>query len=220
MPRMKKRTATALVLLLVVVSADGVLVWRRSRYRDETERLRSSMTELERKRADAIVAAEQDEDALAMQLIRRQASGEQAIHLAVSAESSFVALENGTARLRVIAARIGAEARVGVAPDTLRVTVPRGARTIARVLAGTDTMTFPGWVWTQQNLPVPAERTGAGWAGADAIVTTGGTLIYARPSAGPLADSAFVLPGAVRIPAADLAAIRASISPGTTVYFY
>jgi hypothetical protein len=51
-------------------------------------------------------------------------------------------------------------------------------------------------------------------------VTTGGTLLYAVPGSGPLADSSYVMPGSVRLDAGDLRAIRENLTPGTRVYFY
>ncbi len=51
-------------------------------------------------------------------------------------------------------------------------------------------------------------------------MTSGGTLIYALPKTGPLADSTYVMPGSIRVPAADLAAIRENLSSGMRVYFY
>jgi hypothetical protein len=218
--RMKKRTVAAIVLLLMVVAVDGVLVWRRGRYRAETERLRAGMTEMERKQADAILAAQRDQSGLMLQLMRRQAAGDDRLHLAVSIDSAYLALDRGAARLRVMPARFGAESAAGTSPDSLPVALPRGTRTIELLLGAGDSYPLPRRVWTDRGLPVPEERTAPGWVGTNAIVTTGNTLIYAMPANGPLADSAYVMPGAVRVPAADLAAIRENLTRGMTVYFY
>ncbi|HYW33127.1 MAG TPA: hypothetical protein VE869_16620 [Gemmatimonas sp.] len=220
MARLRRRMAAAIVLLAIVLAVDGILVWRRSHYRAETARLRAGMTDIERRRTDAILEAESDESGLMLELMRRQASGDDRLHLAVSAESSFVALDRGAARLRVMAAVIGPEGTVGTAPDTSRIAVPRGSRTIERLLAAEDAYPLPAWVWTTRGKPVPENRAAPGLVGANAIVTTGGTLIYAMPGSGPLADSAFVMPGAIRVRAADLAAIRENLTRGMTVYFY
>jgi hypothetical protein len=40
------------------------------------------------------------------------------------------------------------------------------------------------------------------------------------PSAGPLNDSSYVLPGSVRLRAEDLRAIRKNVDVGMRVYFY
>jgi hypothetical protein len=52
------------------------------------------------------------------------------------------------------------------------------------------------------------------------IVLDGGTVIYSDPHAGPLADTAYVMPGSVRAREADVKAIQANLKPGTSVYFY
>jgi hypothetical protein len=138
----------------------------------------------------------------------------------VSADSAFVALDRGAARLRVIPAAFGPEGVVGAPPDTSHVVVPRGTRTIERLLGPGDVYPLPAWVWTQRGQPVPENRAVAGWTGANAIVMSGGTLIYSMPSSGPLADSSYVMPGTVRVPSADLAAIRENLARGMTVYFF
>lgn len=218
--RFRRRTIAAIVLLVLVIAADGFLVWRRGRYADETARLRAGMSELERKRADAIVAAEADEATVMMELMRRQATGDDALHLAVSLDSSFVALDRGAARLRVMPARIGPAQTIVAGTDSSRIAVPLGKRTVERLLAATDAYPLPRWVWTERGQPVPETRSGAGWTGTGAIVTSGGTLIYALPASGPLADSSYVMPGTVRVSAADLAAIRENLTRGMTVYFF
>lgn len=218
--RIRRRTIAALVLLVIVLVVDGVLVWRRSRYVEETARLRAGMSDLDRKRADAIIEAQRDESGLMLELMRRQASGDDALHLAVSTDSSFVALDRGMARLRVARAQFGPEQRVGTLPDTVRIVVPRGKRAIERLLGATDAYALPRWVWTDRGQAVPTDRSVPGWTGPNAIVTTGGTLIYSLPSTGPLADSSYVMPGTVRVSAVDLAAIRESLTRGMSVYFY
>ena len=93
-------------------------------------------------------------------------------------------------------------------------------RVVERLLTKADPYELPAWVWQDRGLPVPDIRSDSGWAGAQAIVTTGGVLIYATPARGPLADSAYVMPGAVRVSAADLLAIRENLTTGTRVYFF
>jgi hypothetical protein len=220
MTRRIPRTVSLVLILGGLLALDGLLLVKRSAYRAETTRLRVDMPGFERQRADAIIAAEADRSDLMLQLIRRQSVGDQALHLAVSSESSFVALDRGGVRLRTMPAELGPERRVGIPPDTLWVAAPRGLRRLERRLTDVDTLALPAWVWQDRGLPVPAERGGAGWGGANAIVTSGGTLLYARPTSGPLADSTYVMPGAVRLSAADLAAIRENLTAGLRVYFY
>jgi hypothetical protein len=217
---MQSRTILLSLLLLASGALDAALLQRRNRYIDETARLRDGMSAIERQRADAILASEEDQSGLMLELMRRQAAGDDALHLAIDTDSSTVLLERGGALLRRFSARVGPERRVGVPPDTQQVSVPRGTRRIEKLLGPTDAFELPAWLWIDRGLPVPTDRAVAGWVGPDAIVTSGGTLIYALPASGPLADSSYVMPGAIRAPAADLAAIRANLARGTTVYFF
>ncbi len=208
------------MVIIALLVVDTVILWRRGRYADEAERLRASMTDLERRKLDAIVEAEQDESRLMLELMRRQSAGDEELHLAVSIDSSLVALDRGAARLRTMPAMFGPEKRVGTPPDTTHVVVPRGKRTVERLLGDSDSYEFPQWVWTERSMPVPDSRTQKGWTGKFAIVTTGGTLIYSVPASGPLSDSTYVMPGTVRVSSTDLAAVRESLSRGMAVYFY
>lgn len=178
------------------------------------------MSVIERKHADAIVAANADESGLMIELMRRQATGDDALHLVINTDSGTVVLERAGATLRQFDARIGKGRRVGVPPDTLQVSTPQGTRTVERLLTATDTFELPAWLWADRNLPLPPQRAEAGWTGPDAIVTSGGTIIYATPTTGPLADTSYVMPGAVRIAPSNLAAIRATLTRGTKVYFF
>jgi hypothetical protein len=111
----------------------------------------------------------------------------------------------------------------GLADDalsTVMMAIPRGVRAIQRLLTGGERYELPSWVWVDRGLPVPAVRADSGWVGRGAIITTGGTLIYSLPAAGPLADSSYVMPGSIRVPASDLAAIRENLSSGMRVYFF
>ncbi len=218
--RVRRRTLLLVLLLLTIGLLDGFLLVRRARYREESARLRAGMSTLDRTRADAIVSAQTDRAGLMLELMRRQAEGDDGLHLAVSTDSSYLALDRGPARLREMKAEIGPERRVGTAPDTMHVAVPRGLRAVQRLLTASDRYTLPDWVWADRGLPVPAVRADSGWVGRSAIVTTGGTLIYSLPASGPLADSSYVMPGSIRVPAGDLAAIRENLSSGMRVYFY
>lgn len=212
-----------LLACLALVGADLALLWRRARDRGELERLRRGMTALERQRADAIVAADAERSRLLMALLRQQlwqqALGDEGLHLVVSIDSSYAALDRGRARLRQFPVEIGPDRRVGVAPDTVRVVAPRGIRRVERVLTGAMRWEPPVWLWADRGLVPPAE-TAPGWAGPMAMVTTGGVLLYTLPAAGPLADRGYLLPGAFRIAEADMRALRESLRPGMAVYFY
>jgi hypothetical protein len=218
--RVRRRTLLLTLLLVALVALDGLLLVRQGRYRTEAARLRAGMTDLERTRNDAILAADADRAMLMVEIMRRQAQGDAAIHLAVNTDSGFVALDRGGARLRTMPAQIGPERRVGTPPDTLRAVVPRGVRAIERLLTADDAYPLPPWLWADRGLPAPSSLAEPGWTGNEAIVTTGGTLLYSLPSVGPLADDSYVMPGAIRLAAADLKAVRENLSTGTRVYFY
>lgn len=207
-------------ILLGFVAVDGILIYKRYSYRAETARLREGMSDMERLRTDAIVAAETDRTDLMIQLVQRQAVGDDALHLAVSSESSYVALDRGNVRLRTMPAQFGPERMVGVAPDTFHATVPQGMRRVERTVGVKDTFELPRWVFVDRQLPIPEARSIPGWLGDDAIVASGGTVLYSMPASGPLADSTYVMPGAIRLAKADLFAIRESVTPGMRVYFY
>lgn len=211
------------VSLAVLLAADAFLLQRRSAYAAEAVRLRESMTGVERERTDLILAADERRWAVMLELARRQARADQRLHLSVAVDSGTLTLEREGAQLRVVRAEVGAGALVGTAPDTVRLAAPRGERMIEAVLGPDDPWLVPGWVYVQRGLPVPpdsAARSVAGALGATALVLTGGAMIYALPSSGPLAEPGYVLPGSVRLPAADLAAMRPNLSPGMSVYFY
>ena len=73
-----RRGATALVVTCVVAllalgALDAFVLSHRRRYVEEIVRLRASMSQLERARADAIMAAEKNTLSVAIELVRRQA---------------------------------------------------------------------------------------------------------------------------------------------------
>jgi len=217
---MQRRTILLVIVLLSTLAVDAALWQRRQRYVAETVRLRDGMSDMERQRNDAILAAESDQAGLMLELMRRQADGDDALHLSINIDSGTVVLQRMGAELRRFAVRVGAGRRVGVPPDTLQVSAPQGTRTVERLLTAADAYELPAWLWVDRGLSAPARRDSSGWTGSDAIVTSGGTLIYALPERGPLADSSYVMPGAVRASAVDLAAIRANLTRGLKVYFF
>ncbi|HEX5831147.1 MAG TPA: hypothetical protein VFY16_09210, partial [Gemmatimonadaceae bacterium] len=96
----------------------------------------------------------------------------------------------------------------------------RGKRTVEAILGPTDAWDVPEWVWRERSLAPPADRRVPGVLGTVGLVLSGGTVVYALPATGLLADSAYVLPGSVRVPRAHLEAIAANMHPGMAVYFY
>lgn len=209
-----------LLVLLLLLAVDAVVLWRRSIYQQEIRRLRASMTAVERRQADLTVAAEDNRLRLAVALLRRQARIEDELHLVVAVDSNAMYLERSGAILRSMPILVGPERTIGTAPDTVPMAAPRGVRTVARVLGAHDAWEVPEWLFLERGVAAPANRAIPGVLGATALLLDGGTVIYGLPDAGPLSDSTFVLPGAIRARSADLTAIAANLTPGMRVYFY
>jgi len=206
--------------LLAFVAVDGVLAFKRWQYGRESARLRAQMTDVERRRTDAIVESRANRTQLMVALARRDAVGEAGLNLAVSADKRAMYLQREGAQLREMSVKIGPEATVGTPPDEVRLAPPLGKRVVVRVVDASYAWQVPAWVWTQRRQTPPPDRRIEGALGAMAILLDGGAVIYSRPATGPLADDAYVLPGAVRAEAADLEAIRENLTAGMPAYFY
>jgi hypothetical protein len=219
--RKHPRTLTFLSLLIAVLVIGNLLLAARVvRYRSETQRLRAGMSDAERQRADMVESSEQNRMSVEVELLRRQAAVDVALHLSVSVDSGVMRLQRDGALLREMPVHIGGAQLVGTAPDTLHIVPPRGSRSIERILGARDRWEVPAWVFTERGMAVPSERAIQGVLGRDALLLTGGTVIYAPPDSGLLSDSSYVIPGTVRLSRADLRAIAPNVTPGVTVYFY
>lgn len=212
--------ATMTFALVAFLAFDGWLIYKRVKYNNEVERLRSGMTEFERRQADLILAQDENRLQVMIELIKRQAQGDKDLNLAVSVDSGFMYLQREGAKLREMPTVTGPERTVGTAPDTVRMAVPRGTRTIERIIGAGDSWDVPEWVFVDRGLPAPASRTAKGALGPAAIVLNGGTVIYSMPEDGPLADSTYVMPGSIRASASDMRAVAPNLKPGMKVYFY
>jgi hypothetical protein len=212
--------ATMAVALLIFLAIDGWLIYKQQKYRSEVARLRAGMSDFERRQTDVLLASDENRLRIMVELIRRQAEGDKQLHLAISADSGIMYLQREGAKLREMETETGPERTVGTPPDTVRMAVPRGTRTVERILRASDAWEVPAWVYTDRGLAVPTQRSVKGALGPIAIVLNGGTVIYSFPDAGPLNDSSYVLPGGVRAKAADLRAVVPNLKPGMTVYFY
>ena len=213
-------TIVSAVLIAALLLVD-MLVWRRrARYAQEIERLRASMTALERERTEEIVSQERNKFRVAIELLRRQARQERELHLSVTIDSGMMYLERDGAVLREMPIHIGPERPIGTAPDTVRLASPRGERTIAQILTENDSTEIPAWVYLDRGIALPDGRSSRSALGPVAVLMDGGALIYSLPTEGPLADSSYVLPGAVRARSEDLRAILPNLKPGLRVYFY
>jgi hypothetical protein len=209
-----------IVTSVLLVAADAVAWSRRQRYAREIDRLRASMSDLERRRVDQVVAAEDNRLRTAIELLRRQARVERELHLSVSVDSGTMSLERDGVALRRMRVEIGPERRVGSAPDTVRLAPPRGVRSIIGLLSDSTAWQPPAWVYADRGIGPPDHAPLPGALGPAAILLDGGTVIYTMPSVGPLNDSGYVLPGSVRASAQDLRAIIPNLGPGVRVYFY
>jgi hypothetical protein len=211
--------ATMFIALVFFITIDGWMVARYRRYRRETADLRGSMSDLERKRTDALLAQDENRLKVMVELFKRQAKVDPTLHLTVSLDSSMMYLERDGALLREMPITIGPEKRVGTPPDTVHMAAPRGKRTVERLLEDGDAWQVPRWVYADRGL-APDSESLKGALGPAAIVLDGGTVIYSLPSVGPLNDSTYVLPGAIRARASDLKAIAPNLRAGVAVYFY
>lgn len=208
------------VALLVMLIASGLLIYKRVTYQREIDRLRAGMTDVERKRADMLLESTENRFQVMVELIRRQALGDKELHLAVTVDSSIMRLQREGALLRDMPVMFGPEKVVGAAPDTVHMAIPRGTRTVEKIIDGNDGWEIPQWVYEDRGLAVPQDRSVKGALGPVAILLNGGTVLYSMPSAGPLNDSSYVLPGSVRVRASDLRAIKPNLKTGMRVYFY
>ena len=211
--------ATMGLAFTIMLASDIWLVYKHVHYSNEVNRLRSGMSDAERKQADAVIATEQNKFRVMVELVRRQAQGDKDLHLSIEVDSARMMLEREGALLREMPVEVAPAKVIGSGADTVRMSPPRGARTVEKVLEGGD-WEIPKWVYTDRALPVESNRRIRGALGPIAILLSGGTVIYAMPSSGPLADPTYLLPGSIRARTSDLKAIAPNLKPGSTVYFY
>jgi hypothetical protein len=139
----------------LILAGDAWLVTKRVSYVRETLRLREGMSAVERARIDAALASDSNRLQVMIELARRQARGDAGLHLSVAVDSGVLYLEQEGAMLRTTHVEIGGDVWVRTGRrDSLRITAPRGTRTIDRLEDDT------------------------------AVVLSGGTIIYARSSSG------------------------------------
>jgi len=216
-PRLATAAAVAAATLVPI---DAVLVYERIRYGRELASMAASMTEVERGRVEAIAAAEVSQVAVAAELARRQALGDEDLHLAVDTDRGLLYLQRRGALLREMRVRVGRVATVGTPPDTVVLAPPRGKRSVVQVLDASYPWEIPHWVYADRGWPVPADTRTPGALGPVAVLLDSGAVLYSSPDAGPLKDPGYVLPGNIRGEAHDLEAIRDSLTPGMAVYFH
>jgi len=205
--------------VVLLILADAGLLFKRLEYRRESARARQGMSALEKARADALLESEEGRTALVLALVRQQAVQEKGLNLAVSLEEGMMDLQREGSQLRQMRVEIGSEVVIGKEPGAARIAPPLGKRRVARVVDASYIWQPPFWLDQQRGRSVP--RSGIkGGLGSVAVLLDDGTPLYSRPATGPLADESYVLPGGVRVDAADLEAIRENLTPGTAVYFF
>ncbi len=131
---------TLLIGLAAMLAIDAFLILKRRSYEAEVTRLRSGMSDQEKARTDAIVAAEENKLKIALALARRQAKLEKALHLSVAVDSGKIYLEREGAVLREMAASFGPEGMVSNGTDSIPMVIPRGQRSVAKFDAGGITL--------------------------------------------------------------------------------
>ena len=124
---------TLLIGLFAMIAIDAFLILKQRSYQGEVARLRANMTEQEKERTDAIVAAEDNKVKLALALARRQAKLEKTLHLSIAVDSGKMYLEREGAVLREMAVAIGPEGTVTSGTDSIPIAVPRGERSVTAV---------------------------------------------------------------------------------------
>ncbi len=151
---------TMLIAVVAMIAVDALIVVKRHAYTAEVARLRSSMSDQERAKTDAIVAAEENKTRITLELARRQAKLEKALHLAVSIDSGTMSLEREGAVLREMPVAFGPETKVG--PDSIPVVVPRGETSIVKATAegitlsgGTTIRPSEATALAQDGAPIP-----------------------------------------------------------------
>lgn len=223
--------ATMFVAIIVMLTGITVLAVKRQRYSSEIVRLRAEMTEVERNRADVILADQERRFDVMVALVRRQAKLDDRLHLAVAVDSGRMVLQRDGAVLRSVRAEIGSDVpppasengevassghdSAAAPPEGRPIAAPRGSRTVERVIPPGESYPVPAWMReARPELPADASFDGG------LLLLGGGLVVYSAPDTGPFATPAPVPPGAVRISPADFEAMRANLSAGMSVYFY
>src|SRR6476661_1209421 len=119
-----RRRHPALIAALAVIVAglpaiDGWVLYKRQAYEAEIARLRSDMSDVERRRSDAITNTNEKRLEMMMELLRRQAKIDKEIHLAVAVDSAKMYLERDGALLREMSVEVAPEKKVNAGHDSV-----------------------------------------------------------------------------------------------------
>src|SRR4051812_42231853 len=126
--------AALFLAVVALLALDGWVMARRRRYVREIDTLRAGMSVAERRKADMLGEESEGRLRVMLEMVRRQAALDRALHVSVATDSGMMYLEQDQALLREIPVQVGPEQVVGAPPDTVRMVRPRGARTITRIL--------------------------------------------------------------------------------------
>lgn len=218
--KIRRKKKILLISIVILVILNLILFSIGNLYSSEHKQLRNMLTKAENKRLEAISTAQANEIALAMEMTRRMDLGDRDLHLTIDTAKGLMMLSREGAKLREMKVRFGKEALVGERPDRVRLTLPRGKRTIVDIADEKYAWKAPVWVYTHQGKKPVTPDPLAGALGSLAIFLDSGTVIYSSPSVGPLQSEDYVLPGSIRMATSDVEAIRKVIQPGMVVYFY
>ena len=214
------RTLVLLGGLAALLVGDGWLAIRVRALQAEAHQFRTDAFGTNSATADAQMAAQKARLQSVLDRVRAEAGADRGLHLSIDVDSGSARLERDGLVLHVMDIDIGPESVVGIAPDTQRLAAPRGIRAVRSVVAKGAVYELPAWLWRERGRDVPASRKLKGALGLGAAVLEDGTLIYARTTDGPLADSLYVWPGAVRLAVEDLKAVLPNLKPGVKVYLF
>ncbi len=213
-----------LIVIVGLLGATTAVAARIPIYRQDAALLDERMSAEERATRDRILQSRSTRAELAIALLRREmqlkSMQESGVHLAISIEDSTLFLRHGSATLRTVPVRIGADSVIQ-APDgrTWRFVRPLGERHVQEKET-TPTYLIPEWVYVSRGEPMPpeSERRIKGGLGKYVLRLDDGTEIYSEPQTGPLQGQ--LKPASFMVPEGDLHAIFEAIGRETPVYIY
>ena len=156
-----------------------------------------------------------------MELLRRQAKIDKEIHLAVAVDSAKMYLERDGALLREMSVEVAPEKKRGCWAATPCTSRHRAGRGRSSASSGpTDAWEVPlvGLHGSRSHAAGPSDRRSVLWGRLRSSSTGARSLLASY--VGPLNDSAYVLPGSIRVGVEDLRAVTPNLQRGTVVYFY
>ena len=214
------RTLAIAVGVALVLAGDAYLALRVQSLQAEARQRRTDAFGTATATADAQMVAQRARLQGVLDRVRAEAGADRGLHLSIQVDSLTATLERDGLVLHSMDVELGPESLVGAAPDTQRLATPRGVRTVKSVVAKGQPFELPAWLYRERGIELPANRKLKSALGLGAAFLEDGTLIYAQPAEGPLADSLYVWPGAVRLSADDLKAVLPNLKPGVKVYLF